>query len=199
MATTRATYYDALLRLAACLNWLHIGQLRDGSWYAPAYFLSHLQEFDTSLRKHVSPDIIFAIFERYTCYGCGKNRKTHNRLKLTIDHVVPTAKGGADSAENSGLMCNHCNPSKNDLDLIEWWAIQGKTLEMLDLGVLTVYIRNMFRLLSDEDRLYEPAPGPTVWLLERFAASLPTPRHTEAFHSISVSGLVTTALTPVGA
>ena len=96
-------------------------------------------------------------------------------------------------------MCNHCNPSKNDLDLIEWWAIQGKTLEMLDLGVMTVYIRNMFRLLSDEDRLYEPAPGPTLWLLERFAAPLPTPRHTEAFNSISASGLVTAALTPVGA
>ena len=78
-----------------------------------------------------------------------------------IDYVVPTAGGGADSAENSALLCKHCNPSKNDLDLIEWWAIQGKTLEMLDLDVLTVYIRNMFRLLSDEDRLYEPAPGPT--------------------------------------
>jgi hypothetical protein len=199
VATAKATYYDALLRLAACLNWRHMGQLKDGSWYGPAYFLNRLQDFDSTLRKHVSPDIIFDIARRYTCYGCGKGRKTDDRLKLTVDHVVPRALGGKDSAENAALLCKRCNPSKNDFDLPEWWAIQGKTLEMLDLDVLTVYIRNMFRLLSDEDRLYEPAPGPTLWLLERFAASLPTPRHTEAFHSISVNGLVTTALTPVGA
>ena len=199
MATTKATYYDALLRLAACLNWLHMGQLKDGSWYGPAYFLNHLQDFDSTLKKLVSPKIILDIGRRYTCYGCGKNREADKRLKLTIDHVVPTALGGRDSAENGGYLCMRCNPSKNDLDLIEWWAIQGKTIEMLDLDVLTVYIRNMFPLLSDADRLYEPAPGPTLWLLERFAASLPTPRHTEAFHSISVSGLVANTLTPVGA
>ena len=94
--------------------------------------------------------------------------------------------------------CNHCNPSKNDLDLIEWWAIQGKTLEILGLGVLTVYIRNMFRLLSDEDRLYEPAPGPTLWLLERFAASLPTLGHTEAFTAINARGLLQLVGQPAG-
>jgi len=138
------------------------------------------------------------MFSDSTCYGCGKGRKTHDRLKLTIDHVVPTAGGGADSAENSALLCKHCNPSKNDLDLIEWWAIQGKTLEMLDLGVLTVYIRNMFRLLSDEDRLYEPAPGPTLWLLERFAASLPTIGHTEAFTAINARGLLQLVGQPAG-
>ena len=57
------------------LNWLHMGQLKDGSWYGPAYFLNHLHDFDSTLRKLVPPDIIFNIAKRYTCYGCGKPKQ----------------------------------------------------------------------------------------------------------------------------
>ena len=50
---------------------------------------------------------------------------------------------------------------------------------------------------NDEDRLYEPAPGPTLWLLARFAESLPTRGHTDAFNAISAAGLL--QLKPVAA
>ena len=56
----------------------------------------------------------------------------------------------------------------------------------------------MFRLLSDEDTLYEPAPGPTLWLLERFAARLPTLGHTEAFNVITARGLLQPVAHPAG-
>ena len=43
------------------------------------------------------------------CNGCGVHFPPRN---LTLDHVVPRAKGGADADENLQLLCGACNSVK---------------------------------------------------------------------------------------
>jgi hypothetical protein len=54
----------------------------------------------------------------YECAYCG----AVSGVEMTLDHVVPQAKGGAHSAENLKLACKTCNSSKGAKDLLEWIA-----------------------------------------------------------------------------
>ena len=49
------------------------------------------------------------------CAGCKILFPIHN---LTIDHVVPRAKGGTDHLENLQLLCVACNSIKGDRDMV---------------------------------------------------------------------------------
>ena len=56
------------------------------------------------------------IFKRdnFECVYCG------NKKQLTLDHVVPRAKGGKDSWDNLVTACFKCNNEKSDLTIEEW-------------------------------------------------------------------------------
>ena len=41
----------------------------------------------------------------------------------TLDHIVPTARGGADNPSNWALACNVCNLLKGDMSETEYRAI----------------------------------------------------------------------------
>ncbi len=45
------------------------------------------------------------------CKGCREHFAVQN---LTIDHIIPRAKGGTDHVENLQLLCGHCNSLKGD-------------------------------------------------------------------------------------
>jgi 5-methylcytosine-specific restriction endonuclease McrA len=47
--------------------------------------------------------------EMYKCAYCGRGH-----LPLTIDHVIPKARGGIDSWENLVAACTVCNNKKGD-------------------------------------------------------------------------------------
>lgn len=47
--------------------------------------------------------------DNYKCAYCGRSD-----LMLTVDHVVPKARGGSDSWENLVTACTRCNNIKGD-------------------------------------------------------------------------------------
>jgi 5-methylcytosine-specific restriction enzyme A len=51
------------------------------------------------------------VFERdkYQCQSCGK---THLEIELTIDHIIPLAKGGSNDISNLQSLCRTCNQQK---------------------------------------------------------------------------------------
>jgi 5-methylcytosine-specific restriction endonuclease McrA len=49
------------------------------------------------------------IRDNFTCQYCGKHHE-----KLTVDHVVPSSRGGAFSWENLVTCCYKCNNQKDD-------------------------------------------------------------------------------------
>lgn len=67
------------------------------------------------------------VFKRdgYECVYCG------NKKDLTLDHVIPTSKGGEHSWRNVVTACKKCNNTKTDLmgdDLPEEYRIAVNTI-----------------------------------------------------------------------
>jgi len=53
------------------------------------------------------------------CYLCGRPLRTE--MVKTIDHFVPTSRGGSNRKENLRVSCSDCNTLKGDLLLNEFW------------------------------------------------------------------------------
>ncbi len=53
------------------------------------------------------------VFERnnYKCRSCGK---TNRQTTLTVDHIIPLAKGGSNDMSNLQTLCENCNRRKKD-------------------------------------------------------------------------------------
>lgn len=51
------------------------------------------------------------IKSNYACCFCNKSEPT---IKLTIDHIIPLAKGGNNYISNIQPLCGSCNSSKKD-------------------------------------------------------------------------------------
>ncbi len=53
------------------------------------------------------------VFERnkYQCQSCGKQ---HGETDLTIDHIIPLARGGSNDISNLQVLCFSCNRKKTD-------------------------------------------------------------------------------------
>jgi len=67
------------------------------------------------------------------CVYCGDGKQ------LSIDHIVPVNRGGADTGDNAVWACRTCNSSKSDRDLFAWWA--GRHHGLPPLFVVRVYLK----------------------------------------------------------
>ncbi len=83
------------------------------------------------------------------CWYCGKEFK--NKAELTIDHVFPRSKGGANDMDNIIMVCKHCNSSKNDMDLLEWYF--ERRHEFPPIHVLVHYLKQIYLYSKDNDLL----------------------------------------------
>jgi len=52
-----------------------------------------------------------------TCWYCGEKVGFHN---LTMDHVIPLARGGRSTKDNLVPCCKECNTKKKNALPIEW-------------------------------------------------------------------------------
>ena len=61
----------------------------------------------------IPPAVKQYVFNRdhYQCQSCGKDRL---RAKLSIDHIIPLAKGGSNDISNLQTLCLDCNRIKTD-------------------------------------------------------------------------------------
>lgn len=62
-------------------------------------------------RIPIPPEVRKYVEERsnYQCQSCGK---TKLETQLTIDHIIPLAKGGANDISNLQTLCYTCNQQK---------------------------------------------------------------------------------------
>lgn len=62
----------------------------------------------TKKRRRMSPALSRAVFDRdrRTCQHCGSS------ARLTVDHIIPVSKGGADDMDNLQTLCLSCNARK---------------------------------------------------------------------------------------
>ena len=111
------------------------------------------------------------------CIYCGA------REKLTVEHMIPLSRGGPDHPDNAVWVCSHCNSSKGDKRLYEFYGLknrnkipriaEGKYLKLLydeldKRGVLDID-RDNISDLCDECDLDKNCPVPedlTVYCLE---------------------------------
>ena len=112
----------------------------------------------------------------------------------TLSFILECPCCGFEGPENYAPMCTGCNSSKKDRDALEWLAGRGFTLETMNLEVLIVYTRQMYRHRVTGS-LDIPASGPTVYLLDLFTSRLPTQEHQKTFEAITGSDLLQPALT----
>lgn len=52
------------------------------------------------------------------CYLCGRQIETEN--DFSIDHILPTHRGGIDAPSNWGCCCRSCNSKKGSLTYDEY-------------------------------------------------------------------------------
>ncbi|MFN6537593.1 MAG: HNH endonuclease [Nostoc sp. EkiNYC01] len=64
-------------------------------------------------RIHIAPEVKKYVWQRdkYQCRSCGKTAPETN---LTIDHIIPLARGGQNDISNLQTLCFTCNQQKTD-------------------------------------------------------------------------------------
>ena len=83
------------------------------------------------------------ILPQACCY-CG------SRENLSIDHLIPTNKGGANTGENLVWACRKCNSSKCATDALEWLARKDQFPPLL---LLRRYLKIAIELCRERDLL----------------------------------------------
>ncbi|MEH2078723.1 MAG: HNH endonuclease [Nostoc sp.] len=64
-------------------------------------------------RIRIPPEVKKYVFQRdqYQCRSCGK---TNVETNLSIDHIIPIARGGQNDISNLQTLCFTCNQQKTD-------------------------------------------------------------------------------------
>lgn len=91
------------------------------------------------------------ILPQACCY-CG------SREHLSVDHLIPTHRGGPNSGDNIVWACRSCNSSKQAHDVLVWLAARG---EFPPLLLLRRYLKLAIEMSRERDlmgTLLEEAP-----------------------------------------
>lgn len=86
------------------------------------------------------------VLPRACCY-CGD----HGRL--SVDHLLPTKRGGPDSGDNLVWACRSCNSSKGARDVLEWLAGRNQFPPIL---LLRRYLKLAIEISRERDLISAP-------------------------------------------
>ena len=103
------------------------------------------------------------------CVYCGS--ESH----LSIDHIVPTNRGGSDSGDNAIWACRRCNSSKSDRDLFDWWFNYREGFP--PLFVVRIYLKQAIDYFLTNSLMDEPIENVIghPFLIEKVPTSYPSP------------------------
>lgn len=102
-----------------------------------------LKEETMSLGSIADDERLKMILPQVCCY-CGANDN------LSIDHLIPKAKGGNDDAENMIWACRSCNSSKGAKDMLDWYLTKEEFPPIL---LLRRYLKIAIKICAQNDWL----------------------------------------------
>ena len=94
----------------------------------------------------VEDDRLKIALPRACCY-CGMAER------LSVDHLIPTSRGGLESGDNIVWSCTPCNSAKGSKDLLRWYSDRG---EFPPLLLLRRYLKLAIGYCSAHDLLDSP-------------------------------------------
>lgn len=129
--------------------------------------------WSSSIREYIKEH------DKNECIYCGSQEK------LTLEHILPTSRGGPNIPENAVWVCKTCNSSKGANRLYEWYGLdnndnipriaEGKYLKLLyDLhennGTLNISISELQKLckVCDLEPKCPEKQKLTIYCLEGF-------------------------------
>lgn len=109
------------------------------------------------------------ILPQACCYCASRDR-------LSVDHLIPTKRGGADTGDNLVWACRSCNSSKCATDALEWLAQRNQFPPLL---LLRRYLKLAVELCQErqlmDSRIESALELP--FALSAVPTSYPTPAH----------------------
>ncbi len=84
-----------------------------------ARLLKGLNDGTMSVGSLVEDERLKFVLPRACCY-CG------SAGQLSVDHLIPTSRGGLESGDNIVWSCRACNSSKGAVDVLDWYAKRGE-------------------------------------------------------------------------
>ena len=78
--------------------------------------------------KWIRPAKRHALYESdgYRCVYCGRlldDEHIECERERTLDHLIPRSLGGSHGAHNLVTCCGHCNSSRQELSLRDWYRV----------------------------------------------------------------------------
>jgi len=125
VASARSTVGGSLHWCYANLAMAHAALNSGATAYGRSHFmvrarlLKGLNEGTMAVGSLVEDERLKFLLPRACCY-CGADGR------LSVDHLIPTSRGGLDSGDNIVWSCGPCNSSKGATDLLRWYAGRGE-------------------------------------------------------------------------
>lgn len=96
-----------------------------------------------SKRRNFTPNERKTIYTKYNghCAICGRPVKYND---MTIDHIKPLSKGGANEMENLELCCWECNHVKGNMDITEFYQKVSEIFIHNWKKIATFHAKQMF-------------------------------------------------------
>ena len=105
---------------------------------------------------------------------------------LTVDHLIPQAKGGAHSGDNSVWACKSCNSSKDKKDLLDWLEEKDK---FLALFLLRRYLKIAINFCKKNDLMEKEPDGDfdIPFSINRIPIKYPSPTEMTLYYNKSTA------------
>jgi hypothetical protein len=102
------------------------------------------------------------------CCYCG------SASNLSVDHLIPTKRGGQDSSDNMVWSCRSCNSSKGAQDVLEWFNGKGQFPPLL---LLRRYLKLAIEICRSTGQMATPleVAGEYPFTLNAIPSSYPEP------------------------